>query len=244
MKRKPLLILVSAGVLLLLLVVLWIWIGRRPSAGVAIDLIETFPDAEKRTNNPSLEAAFALKEITIQGDTKRCIYAHPYARIIWSVMVPEGATLETSFGVEPETWGKPGADGVQFRIGVSDGETYTELVKEYVDTRLESQRRWFTSRLDLSWYAGRTVKIIFNTDPGPDGGWNTTYDWAVWGEPRIIREHTDDEGSASKVGAGVRFRDTVPASASGLRYAAGESLQRFGVGPTGSGTRVQAKARL
>ena len=34
-------------------------------------------------------------------------------------------------------------------------------------------------------WQGRTVKVIFNTDPGPPGASNVAFDEAVWGAPRI-----------------------------------------------------------
>jgi hypothetical protein len=85
--------------------------------------------------------------------------------------------------MQPESWDKPG-DGAQFRVGVSDGRRYEELLKQYVNPK-RGDRRWFTTRLDLSAYEGRQVKLIFNTDPGPDRGHDGTNDLAVWGEPRV-----------------------------------------------------------
>ena len=38
---------------------------------------------------------------------------------------------------------------------------------------------------DLSAYAGREVRVILNTDPGPKGGGDARNDLAVWGEPHL-----------------------------------------------------------
>jgi hypothetical protein len=107
------------------------------------------------------------------------------SRIIWPVTVPPNGVLRTSFGLRPDAWDEDG-DGVQFRIGVSDGRTYDELLRQYVNPHgRQADRRWYTVTLDLAAYEGRSVHVIFNTDPGPPGGWNTVHDFACWGEPHI-----------------------------------------------------------
>jgi len=163
----------------------WIRVGQSPRA--AIDLIALFPLAEKRTTVPVAEAGFALENVTIAGVRRLSILAKPNSRIIWTVTVPADAMLETAFGMREDSWDKPGSDGAQFRIGVSDGPSYEQLVAQYVNPSADpSDRRWQTVSLDLSRYAGARVQVIFNTDPGLPPGSNTAFDFAVWGEPRIV----------------------------------------------------------
>jgi hypothetical protein len=178
--------LVIAGVVLVALVALWLWMRRGSERELnVIDLVDLFPEAEKRTSVASLEAAFQLKDVTVNGEKKHCIFAHPFSRITWKVKIPPNAVVKTSFALQPDVWDKD-TDGVQFRVGVSDGRAYEELLSQYVNPRARrSDRRWFTVGLDLSSYAGREVSVIFNTDAGPPGDGNTSYDWAVWGEPRV-----------------------------------------------------------
>lgn len=179
--------LILAGMVLAACVVLFLWMRSGGGPEVVIDLVDAFPEAEKRTNAPSLDMAFALEEVTIAGVRKRCIYATPEARIIWSVVMPDAARLETSFGMREDSWDKLHSNGAQFRIGISDGVEYTELLRQVVDpTSNQSDRRWQSVTLDLGRYAGRQVQVIFNTDPGPPGDGNTAYDFSVWGEPRIV----------------------------------------------------------
>ena len=178
----------SRSRLLLVLVVLvlvaaaaWFFTRRGP-AEHAIDLVAQFSDAktEKRSNH---ENAFGTETVTIDGTAKSSILARPAARIIYTVPVPADAWLETSFAIKPDAWTKP-TDGAQFRIGISEGRTYDELLRQVV-VPSRGDRRWFTARLDLSAYSGRTVKVIFNTDPGPPGAGNRDFDEAIWGAPRI-----------------------------------------------------------
>ena len=89
--------------------------------------------------------------------------------------------LETAYAVRSDAWTLDG-DGATFRIGVSAGEEYRELVKQWVDPyHRQEDRRWFPVTLDLSAWAGREVEVIFNTDPN----FNAVHDAAVWGSPLI-----------------------------------------------------------
>ncbi|HEX7085071.1 MAG TPA: hypothetical protein VF198_01805 [Vicinamibacterales bacterium] len=170
-----------AGVVLVAVAV--VWFARRDAAGEGIALLDRLDAAQKRTNVESPDQ-FAVGEVTIGGESRRAILALPHSRLIWQVSVPAGGWMEVAFALTPDAWeNAEGADGVQFRIGVSDGRIYDELLRQVVDPARD--RRWFTARLDLAAYEGRTVDVIFNTDPGPPGSTNTRNDRAVWGEPRI-----------------------------------------------------------
>ena len=57
------------------------------------------------------------------------------------------------------------------------------------------QQKWEQFTLDLSPYRGKIVKLRFTTTPGPNG--NASWDWAVWGEPKIISK---PDNSLTKVG--------------------------------------------
>jgi hypothetical protein len=152
-----------------------------------IDLVEAFRGAEKRTPL-SPAAAFSMDPQTIKGETKPSIYAHPPSRIIFhDIKVPPDARLETFLAIKEEAWSK-GTDGVYFRVGVSQGETYTDLLKRHVDPhKVEGDRAWIPVSIDLSAYAGQTVNVIFNTHESVPGfGANPLYDFAVFGAPRIV----------------------------------------------------------
>jgi hypothetical protein len=172
-------VLVAVAALVLVAVVWWLF-NRRTGPQNLVDLVDQFPNAEQRSNTAG---AFEVSTATIDGQQKRSILARPFARIIYKVVVPPDAWLEVNFGLRPDSWELPG-DGAQFRVGISEGKTYEELLKQYVNPK-RGDRRWFTARLDLSAYEGRQVNLIFNTDPGPNGAHDSTNDLAVWGEPRL-----------------------------------------------------------
>lgn len=166
------------------------WWWRQQQAGgdeVAVDLVEAFRAAEKRTGlDPG--AAFSIEPQTIAGQTKPAVYAHPPSRIIYhDITVPERGRLELFLGIKEEAWDK-GTDGVYFRVGVSHGQTYTDLTARSVDPyRNPGDRGWIPVSLDLSQYAGEKVNVVFNTHPSAPGGPNNgMYDFAVFGAPRIV----------------------------------------------------------
>ena len=157
-------------------------VRRAPPESAVIDLVERFPEAEKRTAAGGLHEAFNIEDVTIRGETKRSIFALPPSRIVWKVDVPAGAVLETFFGMREDSWTVEG-DGVTFRVGISDGQRFHDFVRRWLDPRhREEDRGWFPARVDLAPYAGRRVEVVFNTEPN----FNSVHDAAVWGTPRIV----------------------------------------------------------
>jgi hypothetical protein len=154
----------------------------RSGAKNQIDLLAKLPEAKKLTNVVE-GPQFVVETVTIDGETKRTVLARTSSRLIFPLTITRDAWFDVSFAMKPETWDQPG-DGAQFRVGVSDGRVYEELLKQYVDPR-RGDRRWFSARLDLSAYEGRQVTLILNTDPGLPGSLDKANDLAVWAEPRV-----------------------------------------------------------
>jgi hypothetical protein len=164
----------------------WYW-SAPAEEGVALDLVEAFRGAEKRTTLDP-QAAFSLDPQTIKGETKPAVFAHPPSRIIYKdILVPEHARLEVFLGIKEEAWDK-GTDGVYFRVGVSHGEDYRDLAARHLDPyRVAGDRGWVPLSFDLSEYAGKKINVVFNThESAPGGPNNGMYDFAVFGAPRIV----------------------------------------------------------
>jgi len=77
---------------------------------------------------------------------------------------------------------------VIFSIGVSDGRTFEEFVRETVNPKdNDRDRRWLSVTIDLAAYEGQLVELNFNTYSGPRGNdTDRRNDFALWGEPRIV----------------------------------------------------------
>ncbi len=174
---------VLTAVVLLVLIILGVWLFKRGNRGAAIDLIATFESAQKRPAG----GTFEILEADLNGDRKRAIFTAPASRIIWKIRIPDDGWLMVSLGLKPESWSQEG-DGVLFRIGVSDGRVFEDLLTQHIDPfHNKGDRRWVPVAVDLSAYAGEEVEVIFNTNvsvPGkPDDGRGDT---ALFGAPEIV----------------------------------------------------------
>lgn len=101
------------------------------------------------------------------------VLAAPIAR---SLTAEEPIALRYSVGLSN---GAKDSDGVTFRVEITDPERGKAALHEVHWAGHE----WKEVEADLSPYAGRTVIIRFVTAPGQ----TTTYDWALWGEPQVVR---------------------------------------------------------
>jgi hypothetical protein len=151
----------------------------------ALSLVDDYPKVVKRSAFPELEA-FSVYDATIGNETRRVVYSRPPSRITWRITLPRNAQLQAWLALRDDSWRQLG-NGVVFRIGVSDGRSYQELLSRHVDPYGSPEdRRWIPVAIDLSPFAQKTVDLIFNTDPSlpgmpPDG----RNDLALWGEPTV-----------------------------------------------------------
>jgi hypothetical protein len=165
----------------------YLWMRRDGAGAGSLDLVEAFRAAEKRTPmDPS--AAFSIEPQTIQGVTKPAIFAHPPSRITYhDVKVPPHARLTLFLGLLEDAWPR-GTDGVYFRVGIVHGDVYKDLVTRNLDPyRVAGDRGWVPIEIDLSEYAGQTIKVVLNTHESLPGVVpNAMYDFAVFGAPQIV----------------------------------------------------------
>jgi hypothetical protein len=166
-------------------VLIWLWV-RNGEPQVAVDLVQQFPSAEKRSSPMPVDEAVKVVSETINGETKPAILACPATRIIWRVRPPADAWLSTYLAIRADAWDKE-SDGVLFMIGISDGRIYDQVLEQHVDPRnVPGDRRWVPVTVDLSPYADREVDLIFNTRSSrPKAGDHPENDFALWGAPRI-----------------------------------------------------------
>jgi tetratricopeptide (TPR) repeat protein len=125
--------------------------------------------------------------LIVDGLPKGIIFQHPPTFINYELVVPPKATLVFFTIVAPEVWQPGKGDGVQFEmyLQTEDGITY-HLYDEYIDPKnLPEHRQWLERQVNLSRWGGETVTISFVTGCGPND--DCRYDWAGWGEPRILQ---------------------------------------------------------
>ena len=153
-----------------------------------IDEVYNFVDEFQQSQSSDTEKTSASTQDSAGGVKKAAIFEHPpaegYTRIQYEVTLPqvdsnENLILHFSIGLRdgvdfelPHT--KP--DGVQFAIEISD-ECRFEGVSESC--------RWAEHLIDLSDFAESTIQVVFLTNC--NGAGNTNYDWALWGNPRVLK---------------------------------------------------------
>ena len=153
-----------------------------------IDEVYNFVDEFQHSQSSDTEKTSVSTQDSAGGVKKAAIFEHPpaegYTRIQYEVTLPqvdsnENLILHFSIGLRdgvdfelPHT--KP--DGVQFAIEISD-ECRFEGVSESC--------RWDEHLIDLSDFAESTIQVVFLTNC--NGAGNTNYDWALWGNPRVLK---------------------------------------------------------
>lgn len=152
---------------------------------IAYDFLERLDTANRGyPHTPDLIRRSAL---VIDGVPRGVIFQHPPAAIEYDLVMPAHAKLSLGLALAPEVWVLGKGDGATFEVLLQETSgTTNRLLSEYVDPKnLPAQRTWHEREIDLSPWAGQTVTITFATGPGPNG--DDRYDWAVWGEPRIVQ---------------------------------------------------------
>ena len=153
-----------------------------------IDEVYNFVNEFRHSQSSHTEQTSASTQDSAGGVKKAALFEHPpaegYARIQYEVTLPqvesnENLILHFSIGLRdgvdfelPHT--KP--DGVQFAVEISDERRF-EGVSEAC--------QWEEHLIDLSDLAGNTVQVAFLTNC--NGAGNADYDWALWGNPRILK---------------------------------------------------------
>ncbi|MCY4554488.1 MAG: DUF6259 domain-containing protein [Candidatus Poribacteria bacterium] len=131
-------------------------------------------------------ATFQPVEASIAGIHKAAINAHPPYQGIsgnafgeWEISLPDSPHIRLEFDIGLRD-GSAGSDGVTFIVSVQGDEIFRQHYNE---------QRWEHISLNLSSYRNQHVTLRFTTTPGPVG--NGAWDWAVWGNPKIVSEPTD-----------------------------------------------------
>ena len=90
------------------------------------------------------------------------------------ITVPAGARLRFATGIEDAGSSRP--NGGRFAVTVIEGDAATLLL----ETRADISRHWTDHDVDLSAYAGRTVRVRFEAEGGDSDA------YPVWGDPTIV----------------------------------------------------------
>jgi len=134
-------------------------------------------------------ALLKVERWEILSQEREVLFVHPApsgsTALVYPVRIEPRTTLRADLAVAPGAWAAQG-DGVTFSVYVEDEAGMHLLYSRYVDPKHHQQdRRWLPTRVDLSTFSGKLVRLILVVGSGPAG--DRRYDWAGWGEPRLER---------------------------------------------------------
>ncbi|NOX55358.1 MAG: hypothetical protein GXP27_13160 [Planctomycetes bacterium] len=135
-------------------------------------------------SDPRCRASFHRGPVD-RGQTREAIHMHPPWRpgggtifVEYRLKLPMAKPLRLTFynAIRDHHPPKePPSDGVTFRVWVDD----VAVFERHTDSK-----RWVPGEVDLSPYAGRTIRLRLESHPGPKR--NTTCDQSYWGDPVVV----------------------------------------------------------
>ena len=75
-------------------------------------------------------------------------------------------------------------DGVTFRVRVARFDVAEDELGEVVFDRHSADKEWLAGEVDLSRFAGQTIRLQLESHPGPKS--NTAFDQSYWAEPILV----------------------------------------------------------
>jgi len=120
--------------------------------------------------------------MSIKDDVKVSIFEHPENSketmiFLNEINVTENSSLKFSIGLHGDVYQK--SDGAVFKIKQND----IYIFEHYLDPKRNlTERKWMTYEIPIDSYESNNFTLITTCGPNDD----CSYDWAYWGEPKII----------------------------------------------------------
>ncbi len=156
-------------------------------------------EGEMPYDHPGTLALVMSSRNTLDGTPLDGFHMHPpyatktgYVFAYWELTLPpEPARFDFALGFKS---GSSSQDGCVFEVEVElQGKTTALFSEQY-----QQLGAWARRSVDLSSFAGESIRLKLITDAGPDD--NTYSDWALWGAPRIMLQEPIRE---------IRLREAV-----------------------------------
>jgi hypothetical protein len=108
----------------------------------------------------------------------------------YPLALPAAGAIRLSFGIAmgPDVAAPDKSDGVTFSCYLIDGQQERELMRQHHD-----KAQWRDYAFDLSSYAGKSIVLRLQVEPGPKN--NSSFDYSFFGDAKIL------VGDANVVGA-------------------------------------------
>ncbi len=145
------------------------------------NFVEHFSDAECRAERDAAGMEIKIADATCGGVRHAALWEHPpvsgAAKVGYVVPIPSnlhGLRLRFAIGIRDGAQ-LPPERYVAFRVMVNDWKLWSAV---------KNSHRWDDYELVMPELSANVVRIVFITDGLGDHRWN----WAVWGEPRLVAE--------------------------------------------------------
>jgi len=150
------------------------------------------PDVKTASGNETLIETYYTKqsEVKINSISMPAIFEHPQGlrgtTIIYEhIKIHKQSNFEFDIGLDEKIWDKSENDGVIFEINIYNPQsdlTYRIFSKTLDPVHEKNDRMWQHFKIPLEKYVGENVSVQFVSRPSG----NNNYDWAWWGDPKII----------------------------------------------------------
>jgi tetratricopeptide (TPR) repeat protein len=152
----------------------------------AFNLSDLFQSgAPEVTARPAPARPIDIQRFTMpqSGDWGDALVMQTPAQLMFRLKLPpEPVNFVSRIAMSPGSWDW-GGDGARFIVRLTDADgRETAAFDQYLSNQ-EADRTWHEVEVPLRQYAGQTITLTLETDPGPQG--DTTGDWAGWDTPRI-----------------------------------------------------------
>jgi len=141
-------------------------------------------------SEPAARASFSREAVRLGGQSREAVVLHPpwfdgqagTIVVEWPLKLPEIQPLRLRTGLGMGADGP--TDGVTFRVRVAGFDAQPGTWGEIVYQRHTDARTWQDVEVDLSRFAGRTIRLQLESHPGPNR--NTGWDRSCWAEPTLL----------------------------------------------------------
>ncbi len=159
----------------------WQQSGKPAGRPWSYDFVEHFGEAESRSERETAGLEVKAADAICGGVSRAALWEHPpisgAARISYVVPIPpklRGLKLLFAIGIRDGAE-LPSDRYVAFRVAVNDWKMWSAV---------KNSHRWDEYQVPMPELASDIARIEFMTDGLGYHRWN----WAVWGEPRLVAE--------------------------------------------------------
>ncbi|TWU36103.1 DUF5696 domain-containing protein [Novipirellula artificiosorum] len=153
-------------------------------------LAETHSVGIRGTIEPHRALVDPTSMMRLEESERRCLTMHPpwfdgrsgTVLTEYPIRLPKHQKIKLSFANAVSSTGS--GDGVTFRVRAADFDSAPGTFGRVLFERHSDSSIWRPAEVDLSEFAGKTIRLQLESHPGPKK--NTAFDQCYWGTPTVI----------------------------------------------------------